>query len=168
MNILLLTVFYYNQVIVFLFKVFMRARSLHVHHCDMLLPFHSYLNDLERIATSGYVPTQQDVLRVRVPTTGIIEYPFDLENIIFRYWCRVVLQMSLVGELHDSRSASWKPSTPLFPQLVCAAHQGSSSFNTSLMVHSQTTGLPSPPVQTSWKGTNFHFQPGSESWTLVC
>lgn len=46
---------------------------------------HSYLSDLERISTSGYVPSQQDVLRVRVPTTGIIEYPFDLENIIFRY-----------------------------------------------------------------------------------
>ena len=40
---------------------------------------------MDRIATSGYLPTQQDVLRVRVPTTGIIEYPFDLENIIFRY-----------------------------------------------------------------------------------
>lgn len=35
----------------------------------------------------SFVPTQQDVLRVRVPTTGIIEYPFDLENIIFRYAC---------------------------------------------------------------------------------
>ncbi|XP_047387106.1 guanine nucleotide-binding protein subunit alpha-11 [Sciurus carolinensis] len=43
-----------------------------------------YLSDVDRIATSGYLPTQQDVLRVRVPTTGIIEYPFDLENIIFR------------------------------------------------------------------------------------
>lgn len=45
----------------------------------------SYLTDVDRIATLGYLPTQQDVLRVRVPTTGIIEYPFDLENIIFRY-----------------------------------------------------------------------------------
>lgn len=44
----------------------------------------SYLTDVDRIATAGYLPTQQDVLRVRVPTTGIIEYPFDLENIIFR------------------------------------------------------------------------------------
>ncbi|KAI9520567.1 Guanine nucleotide-binding protein subunit alpha-11 [Dissostichus eleginoides] len=44
-----------------------------------------YLNALDRIATVGYMPTQQDVLRVRVPTTGIIEYPFDLENIIFSY-----------------------------------------------------------------------------------
>ncbi|XP_037680066.1 guanine nucleotide-binding protein subunit alpha-11 [Choloepus didactylus] len=43
-----------------------------------------YLADVDRIATLGYLPTQQDVLRVRVPTTGIIEYPFDLENIIFR------------------------------------------------------------------------------------
>ncbi|KAM8801246.1 guanine nucleotide-binding protein subunit alpha-14 [Rhynchonycteris naso] len=43
-----------------------------------------YLADIDRIATTSYVPTQQDVLRVRVPTTGIIEYPFDLENIIFR------------------------------------------------------------------------------------
>ncbi|XP_054545213.1 guanine nucleotide-binding protein subunit alpha-14 [Talpa occidentalis] len=43
-----------------------------------------YLNDIDRIATPSFVPTQQDVLRVRVPTTGIIEYPFDLENIVFR------------------------------------------------------------------------------------
>uniref|UniRef100_A0A8D3C9X6 Guanine nucleotide-binding protein subunit alpha n=1 Tax=Scophthalmus maximus TaxID=52904 RepID=A0A8D3C9X6_SCOMX len=40
--------------------------------------------DLDRVTAEGYVPTQQDVLRVRVPTTGIIEYPFDLENVIFR------------------------------------------------------------------------------------
>ncbi|XP_028912171.1 guanine nucleotide-binding protein subunit alpha-14 [Ornithorhynchus anatinus] len=43
-----------------------------------------YLSDLDRIAMPSFVPTQQDVLRVRVPTTGIIEYPFDLENIVFR------------------------------------------------------------------------------------
>lgn len=45
---------------------------------------HSYLTDVDRIASSSYLPTQQDVLRVRVPTTGIIEYPFDLESIVFR------------------------------------------------------------------------------------
>uniref|UniRef100_A0A674K5D0 Guanine nucleotide-binding protein subunit alpha n=1 Tax=Terrapene triunguis TaxID=2587831 RepID=A0A674K5D0_9SAUR len=42
-----------------------------------------YLNDLDRIAEPAYLPTQQDVLRVRVPTTGIIEYPFDLQSVIF-------------------------------------------------------------------------------------
>ncbi|GCB65824.1 guanine nucleotide-binding protein subunit alpha-14 [Scyliorhinus torazame] len=43
-----------------------------------------YLSDIDRISSPMYIPTQQDILRVRVPTTGIIEYPFDLENIIFR------------------------------------------------------------------------------------
>ncbi|XP_059093318.1 guanine nucleotide-binding protein G(q) subunit alpha isoform X7 [Tigriopus californicus] len=43
-----------------------------------------YLNDIDRIAEPDYLPTQQDILRVRVPTTGIIEYPFDLEEIRFR------------------------------------------------------------------------------------
>ncbi|CAF0766280.1 unnamed protein product [Didymodactylos carnosus] len=43
-----------------------------------------YLDSIDRIASPSYLPTEQDVLRVRVPTTGIIEYPFDLENIIFR------------------------------------------------------------------------------------
>lgn len=51
----------------------------------------SYLNDLERIAAPGYVPTEQDILRVRVPTTGIIEYPFDLENVIFRCCSSAIL-----------------------------------------------------------------------------
>uniref|UniRef100_A0A8C6U266 Guanine nucleotide-binding protein subunit alpha n=1 Tax=Neogobius melanostomus TaxID=47308 RepID=A0A8C6U266_9GOBI len=44
-----------------------------------------YLNAMDRISEPSYLPTQQDVLRVRVPTTGIIEYPFDLQSVIFRY-----------------------------------------------------------------------------------
>jgi guanine nucleotide-binding protein G(q) subunit alpha len=44
----------------------------------------SYLESMDRIALANYLPTEQDVLRVRVPTTGIIEYPFMLENITFR------------------------------------------------------------------------------------
>ncbi|ROT70208.1 guanine nucleotide-binding protein G(q) subunit alpha isoform X3 [Penaeus vannamei] len=43
-----------------------------------------YLDDLERIISSDFLPTEQDILRARVPTTGIIEYPFDLDSIIFR------------------------------------------------------------------------------------
>lgn len=45
----------------------------------------SYLGDLDRIAPPTYLPTEQDVLRARAPTTGIIEYPFDLDTIIFRW-----------------------------------------------------------------------------------
>ncbi|XP_076064342.1 G protein alpha q subunit isoform X2 [Oratosquilla oratoria] len=43
-----------------------------------------YLTQIDRIAAKDYLPSQQDILRVRVPTTGIIEYPFDLEEIRFR------------------------------------------------------------------------------------
>jgi guanine nucleotide-binding protein G(q) subunit alpha len=43
-----------------------------------------YLDNADRIAEPDYLPTLQDILRVRAPTTGIIEYPFDLDSIIFR------------------------------------------------------------------------------------
>ncbi|KAL4122888.1 hypothetical protein QTP88_015145 [Uroleucon formosanum] len=43
-----------------------------------------YLMEIDRVASPNYLPTEQDILRVRVPTTGIIEYPFDLEEIRFR------------------------------------------------------------------------------------
>ncbi|KAK9302064.1 hypothetical protein QLX08_005802 [Tetragonisca angustula] len=43
-----------------------------------------YLLEIDRVAAPDYLPTEQDILRVRVPTTGIIEYPFDLEEIRFR------------------------------------------------------------------------------------
>lgn len=43
-----------------------------------------YLKELARIQEADYLPTEQDILRVRVPTTGISEYPFDLDSIIFR------------------------------------------------------------------------------------
>uniref|UniRef100_A0A8C9M4J5 Guanine nucleotide-binding protein subunit alpha-11 n=1 Tax=Panthera tigris altaica TaxID=74533 RepID=A0A8C9M4J5_PANTA len=82
------------------------------------LPCYSYLADVDRIATSGYLPTQQDVLRVRVPTTGIIEYPFDLENIIFRViwssrqtWIRTSLRFP-----PSLRPGAPPTLTPSFPQ----------------------------------------------------
>ncbi|XP_058791377.1 guanine nucleotide-binding protein G(q) subunit alpha isoform X4 [Phymastichus coffea] len=43
-----------------------------------------YISDLDRIGTPDYLPTEQDILRARVPTTGILEYPFDLDGIVFR------------------------------------------------------------------------------------
>ncbi|XP_028273369.1 guanine nucleotide-binding protein G(q) subunit alpha-like [Parambassis ranga] len=43
-----------------------------------------YLNDMDRIAASDYIPTLQDILRVRVPTTGGIEHHFNLSTIIFK------------------------------------------------------------------------------------
>lgn len=44
----------------------------------------SYLNDLERISQQGYMPTQQDVLRTRVKTTGIVETHFTFKELYFK------------------------------------------------------------------------------------
>ncbi|XP_040038714.2 guanine nucleotide-binding protein G(q) subunit alpha [Gasterosteus aculeatus] len=43
-----------------------------------------FLDDVQRISDASYMPTEQDVLRVRVPTTGVTEYPFDMEDAVFR------------------------------------------------------------------------------------
>lgn len=38
---------------------------------------------MDRICQQDYVPTEQDVLRVRVPTSGVHEYLFEVKNIMF-------------------------------------------------------------------------------------
>ncbi|CAN9500464.1 unnamed protein product [Ophioblennius macclurei] len=43
-----------------------------------------YLSNLDRIAAHDYIPTEQDVLRVRFPTTGIHDYSFTIQNITLR------------------------------------------------------------------------------------
>jgi len=43
-----------------------------------------YLNALERISLPGYVPTEQDVLRTRVKTTGIVETHFTFRDLHFK------------------------------------------------------------------------------------
>nr|XP_014336268.1 PREDICTED: guanine nucleotide-binding protein subunit alpha-15 [Bos mutus] len=39
-----------------------------------------YLSNLDRITEEGYIPTAQDVLRSRMPTTGINEYCFSVQK----------------------------------------------------------------------------------------
>ena len=43
-----------------------------------------FLNDLSRISDPYYIPTEQDVLRTRVRTTGIIETKFINKGLLFR------------------------------------------------------------------------------------
>ena len=43
-----------------------------------------YLNSLDRIASPHYIPTEQDVLRTRVKTTGIIETQFSFKGLHFK------------------------------------------------------------------------------------
>lgn len=43
-----------------------------------------FFSHISRISQQDYVPTEQDVLRCRVKTTGIVETEFDLSNLKFR------------------------------------------------------------------------------------
>lgn len=43
-----------------------------------------YLNSLDRISQQNYIPTQQDVLRTRVKTTGIVETHFSFKGLHFK------------------------------------------------------------------------------------
>ncbi|XP_077389724.1 guanine nucleotide-binding protein subunit alpha-14-like [Festucalex cinctus] len=43
-----------------------------------------YMSQLDRIAEPDYIPTEQDVLRVRFPTTGIHDYSFTINKITLR------------------------------------------------------------------------------------
>ncbi|XP_053159442.1 guanine nucleotide-binding protein subunit alpha-15 isoform X2 [Hemicordylus capensis] len=43
-----------------------------------------FLSNLDRIAAEGYVPSAQDILRARVPTTGINEYCFSVQKVTLR------------------------------------------------------------------------------------
>lgn len=66
--------------------------------------------EIDRVAAPNYLPTEQDILRVRVPTTGIIEYPFDLEEIRFRYVC-----LSRLADDDDERRSE-------LPACACKNH----------------------------------------------
>lgn len=43
-----------------------------------------YLNALDRISMPNYIPSQQDVLRTRVKTTGIVETYFSFKGLDFK------------------------------------------------------------------------------------
>ena len=59
----------------------------------------SYLNALDRISQSDYVPTEQDVLRTRVKTTGIVETHFTFKDLHFK---SVLLFLRLIVSLYLS------------------------------------------------------------------
>ena len=43
-----------------------------------------YLNSLDRLASPSYIPDQQDILRTRVKTTGIMETVFSYKGITYK------------------------------------------------------------------------------------
>lgn len=43
-----------------------------------------FLDQLDRIGSSDFLPSEQDILRTRVKTTGIVEINFSFKNLNFR------------------------------------------------------------------------------------
>lgn len=43
----------------------------------------SFLDDIARISSDKFVPTDQDILRSRIQTTGVIETTFEVESTKF-------------------------------------------------------------------------------------
>ncbi|KAI9580599.1 hypothetical protein GQX74_011269 [Glossina fuscipes] len=43
----------------------------------------NFLDDLDRLGAKDYQPTEQDILRTRVKTTGIVEVHFSFKNLNF-------------------------------------------------------------------------------------
>lgn len=59
-----------------------------VIECNIYLSI-SYLAAMDRISEPNYIPTEQDVLRTRVKTTGIVETHFTFKNLNFKYVHRI-------------------------------------------------------------------------------
>ena len=66
----------------FLFVCLILSNSL----CFLpLLYIFSFLDCLDRLGQPNYMPTEQDILRTRVKTTGIVEVHFNFKKLNFRY-----------------------------------------------------------------------------------
>ena len=65
----------------------MHTHTHHTPHAHTHTHTHSYLDDIDRICSDDFLPTTQDVLRVRVATTGINEYLFTINRVVFRCVC---------------------------------------------------------------------------------
>ena len=54
-----------------------------VTHINIVF-FSSYFDSIDRLLDKDYVPTNQDILRARVKTTGIIEMKFKVGDLVYR------------------------------------------------------------------------------------
>jgi len=49
---------------------------------------------LDRLGAEEYQPTEQDILRTRVKTTGIVEVHFSFKNLNFK-WVEILFSVTL-------------------------------------------------------------------------
>ena len=48
--------------------------------------FRSYFDEIKRMSTRGYTPSDQDILRSRVKTTGITEASFFISPLTYKFF----------------------------------------------------------------------------------
>ncbi|TNM91151.1 hypothetical protein fugu_003440 [Takifugu bimaculatus] len=61
-----------------------------------------YLDSLDRIGAADYQPTEQDILRTRVKTTGIVETHFTFKNLHFSGYDQVLHEDETTNRMHES------------------------------------------------------------------
>jgi hypothetical protein len=61
----------------------------------------SFFDEIDRFATEDYVPTETDVLRARVRSTGIEEADFEFENLLFRYVVHSITTTTTTTTMHS-------------------------------------------------------------------
>ncbi|XP_023860380.1 guanine nucleotide-binding protein G(q) subunit alpha [Salvelinus sp. IW2-2015] len=84
-----------------------------------------YMTNLDRISAPNYIPTAQDVLRVRFPTTGIHDYSFTVKTITLRSRKRRDAQdaMKYIQKMYEQQAHSRdkkEDSKTLYPHFTCA------------------------------------------------
>ncbi|MGH0175221.1 UNVERIFIED_CONTAM: hypothetical protein FKN15_073469 [Acipenser sinensis] len=94
-----------------------------------------YLNQLDRITKADYLPNEQDVLRSRVKTTGIIEEQFSYKDVHFR--------MFDVGGQRSERK-KW---IHCFEGVTCIIFCGAlSAYDMVLVEDDEVVGTLAPPA----------------------
>lgn len=61
-----------------------RAAYLRRSEIQLIDSAEYYFNSIDRLADPAYLPTEQDVLRSRVKTTGVVEIEFDYQHFTFK------------------------------------------------------------------------------------
>jgi hypothetical protein len=72
------------EVHIFHMKLSLKKNAFYSKKITQFLAKCSFLDDLDRLGAKDYQPTEQDILRTRVKTTGIVEVHFSFKNLNFK------------------------------------------------------------------------------------
>ncbi len=70
-------------------NIYLSSHTLYGRKSEDYSEFHffissSFLDDIDRISAQNFTPTDDDILRVRIPTTGIVHEDFQFAHVQLR------------------------------------------------------------------------------------